>query len=552
MEDLGRTAVLLGAGASADAGLLLTSGLAAAIVDKANQTEHGYFKPAKPDWVRALNAVYAGMVGYRGARGDNPLSAVNIETLISAVRLLRTRDDHEVAPFVATWAPSLSNFGSSDLPTSSGKSILEAVGRSLSPGAGSDEGEITEAVAEIARAAVRPDLGRPFADAETFILSSLVELLGAHQDVSYLEPLVALARTQPGGADVITLNYDLTVETAAAQSGLTVNRGIESWRPGENLDFSPTQGVLNLMKLHGSLDWRSSTRMDGVHPQLSPRGIDVVAPGLSREGRQRDDLPWIVVGDREKLATDGPTLALNFAARSALLRTNHLAVVGYSFGDAHINAMIRDWMAASRDRTMSVLDIQWPRERYYRENIDFRSALIASYGRQQDHELQPVLQRMLPIEGTTSARLGDALHARPGLAPEPRATVVVTRSAASVRFDVTWHGPDLAKATLTIRPSEHGRRVGFMGTDISLHESLPIPPAHSGRRWVPKPSFERWAAGATITVHAAAETALPVEIEVSGASIIGAQRWVDLVGAEAIEAPAPMPDGVASDAKPTM
>lgn len=52
------------------------------------------------------------------------------------------------------------------------------------------------------------------------------------------------------------------------------------------------------------------------------------------------------LGDREKLATHGPTLALNFAACEALARATHLAVIGYSFGDAHINAIIRDWLAA--------------------------------------------------------------------------------------------------------------------------------------------------------------------------------------------------------------
>lgn len=326
-----RVTVLLGAGASADAGLLLTSGLAGAIVERANKSD----SVLKPDWVRALNAVYAGMIGHLGARGNNPLSAVNIETLVSAVRLLQARNDHEVAPFVASWVPSLNNFDSSELPTRAGEKLLSAVGKTLVGEHHFADNDVTAAVAEIARAAVQPNLEQPFRDAEAFVLSSLVDLLGDHRDVSYFTPLLDLARTQAGGLDVITLNYDLTVETAAANAGVPINRGVENATPSEPLLFPTADGTLNLMKLHGSLDWRASISEPGMHSQISPRKIQVTAPQAMAD-RYHEDLPWIVVGDREKLATDGPTLALNFAARTALNRATHLTIVGYSFGDAHI------------------------------------------------------------------------------------------------------------------------------------------------------------------------------------------------------------------------
>ncbi|HAQ9610384.1 TPA: hypothetical protein IYE61_002873, partial [Enterococcus faecium] len=309
---VGRSMVLLGAGASADAGLLLTSELAGAIIDKANADHDGVGQASRADWVRALNAVYAGMVGYQGSQGNNPRSAVNIETLISAVRLLRNRDKHEVAPFVATWAPALSAFGSASLPSSDGKSILNAVSKALlGEGTFADQ-DITSAVANIAAAAVRPDLTQPFEDAEHFVIESLVELLSAHKNVAYLKPLIDLCQRQAGGLDIVTLNYDLTVEAAAAENGTQVNRGVDSWSPGEEMNFPPVDGTINLLKLHGSLDWHMRSLLDKGEPLLSPAKIVTIPTDQDdvRTRGRRQDLPWIVVGDREKLATDGPTLAL--------------------------------------------------------------------------------------------------------------------------------------------------------------------------------------------------------------------------------------------------
>jgi len=528
-----RTAVLLGAGASKDAGLPLTSELAGAIVDKANEAGHGPSR-GRPDWVRAINAVYAGMVGYQGARGENPRSAVNIETLISAVRLLRDRENHEVAPFVASWSAALSNFGSSNLPTQSGKAILDSVGKALSSRIGFEDRNITEAVARIARAALRPDLKEPFERAEEFILASLVELLGAHGDVSYFAPLLQLAREQVGGVDVITLNYDLTVETAAANENISVNRGVEGWRPGEYLQFLPVDGQLNLMKLHGSLDWQPSVSPDAPHSQLSPRGIRVVPPKASPEtwGHQRRDLPWIVVGDREKLATDGPTLVLNFAARSALLRATHLAVAGYSFSDVHINAMIRDWLGGDSARTMSILDPHWPRQRFYDTSEDFRSALMAEYGRRFDGRGRGILARVQPVEGTTGDRLGELLSSRPSLAPDPIVTVTVTQNEDSVRFDVTWLGLALTEVSLTVRPlTEPGSNYGFSAT-TPLFDALPIPAETSSRGlWGSGMSREFWGTGVTVTVYAPPETVLPVELDIDGSTIAGVEGWRGTVGA---------------------
>lgn len=65
--------------------------------------------------------------------------------------------------------------------------------------------------------------------------------------------------------------------------------------------------------------------------------------------------------------------------------------------------MIRDWLAAEDARTVSVLDLGWPRERYYREAIKFKSLLLTTYGRDHDWQNHRLLPRMIPIEGRTTS-----------------------------------------------------------------------------------------------------------------------------------------------------
>lgn len=522
----GRITILLGAGASADAGLLLTSGLAKEIVHRANTSRDGTRYSGPRDWVRALNAVYAGMVGYQGARGNNPLSAVNIETLISAVRLLRVRDDHEMAPFVANWTPSLSNFGSTDLPTSAGGKIAKTINESIgSRGAPFADRQLTDAVAEIARAAVRPDLEKPFAEAETFVLRTLVELLGDHQDVSYFAPLLDLAAAQSGGVDVITLNYDLTIETAAKQRGIPIIRGIDDWKPGEKLAFGTVDRQINLLKLHGSLDWRLSPPVGYYQSHLSPRGITVVE-SIDPENTREQDLPWIVVGTRDKLATDGPTLALNAAARSVFRRTDHLAVIGYSFSDHHINAMIRDWLNGDEKRTLSILDYSWPRERYHTGPSDFRTELITNLAVEKSKDGTVVPPRVLPLEGTAAERLADVLHKRPSLPVTRLASVEVTRTESACRLDVTWCGFDLADSWVHAW-EETGD--GIEGnTQSPLRVFAKIDDVNSQPKYAMENisiHFSTWKQGETKTFYTHHDAHLPIHLEVDGASIVGRQHW---------------------------
>lgn len=520
----GRMAVLLGAGASANAELPLTSALAKAVIDEANKDDQRHDPGRTGDRVRALNAVYAGMVGYQGARGESPLTAVNIETLISAVRLLAKRDSHEVAPFVATWSASLSNFSTRNFPTSSSNRLMQAINRSQSPGAEHprEQMEISEAVASIALSAVKPDMSVPFKDAEEFILETLVHLLGDPGDVSYLNPLINLSQTQDQGLDIVTLNYDLTVEKAARNLDVDYFRGVENWTPGDRLHFPDDDKSLNIIKLHGSLDWRSNVYTDVNLGPLLPRGVEVVEmENLRRSGRR--ELPWIVVGDRDKLGTDGPTLELNFAARNAISRADHLLVVGYSFSDTHVNAIIRDWLANRNElRTITVLDREWPviSDRDY-QKASFKNELIWEYGQIQDRLNHPVKPRMAPVSGEAKYKLEAAIRLRPGWGPEGLLAAEARRESDVVSVVATWYGPDLRRVQVAAAPVEG---VSSEARKITLFPSHPPSKRKKMEDIYSSPAMlSSWESGGQRTVYARSDAPDSFLLRVSGDSVLGRQ-----------------------------
>jgi len=406
-----RVAVLLGAGASVDAGLCMTEALAAQIVARANRE-----MPTAPA-TQALNFVYGQTVGFRAETGNDPLAAVNIEMLVSALRLLKNRNSHEVAPFVSTWKSGAFGFGEQTIASDLGAQLIDALRRELPEewhnAPNSHRGASADAVASIARSAVDASSSQSFQDAEEFVLRCLREQLSQLQAVSYLAPICDLATQQPGGLDVISLNYDRAVQDSAEKARVPVDIGVDRWVPGQPLGFSYTDGMLRLIKVHGSIDW--STPSSHEWPRSDPM-VDSPRISVGNDPADQRTLPWIVVGDREKLATDGPTLPLVQAALSALVRASHLVVVGYSFRDAHINGLIRDWMTSDDERTMTVLDPGWPDAD---NRTDARVSWMRRYGRPplgQDVD-NGFIPRLRVIRKYTRDGLFEALGER--IAPDP-------------------------------------------------------------------------------------------------------------------------------------
>lgn len=433
-----RISVLLGAGASRDAGLPLTSELAAGVLQ--HLTDVTPSTGRRPDWLVALNFVYGAMVSYRSRDGGNALDAVNIETLISALRLLGRREDHEVAPFVESWRDPVHRAGRLQVDDHNASRLTDALSRvvasssdrfSARRGSGQNDGlNLAYAIAEIADLARTPTRLSSYRTADQWVTRTLGSLLIPSRTVAYLHPLADLAKRQAGGLDVITLNYDLTVEKAMAQKSVAIDRGIEDW-PSRRVSYSADSPV-RLHKVHGSLDWA----MEADHHRQVP-----VLKDLRGEIAQQ---PWVVVGDREKLATEGPTLELMQHAADALESSDHLVISGYGFGDDHINQMIRNWLERNSERSVGLIEPVWA----YPDGQTFRGRLGSLYGEQWDHANQSrKATRIQGFAGTAAEMLGVAL-ARPEVDTSLAVDVdVVNQKPSRWELDVTvrltgtslWH-----------------------------------------------------------------------------------------------------------------
>lgn len=441
-----RTAILLGAGASYDAGLPLTNMLARELVSKMN--DDGGSRGAA-----IVNFVYGAMVSHVTQAGGNPFTAVNVETMISAIRLLAQRATHEAAPFVQAWSPAVGTLDSSGSVNGSSlaNELLSGVSETFRlDGHGSGD-KLLKAVREVVQAETGSGGdGSSYAALELKLRELLVELLGKPlppESVQYLTPIVDLAGEQAGGVDIVTLNYDLTIETAAAIRSVPVNRGIEKWRPGKKLQFPARSGTINLLKPHGSVDWVIDTL-------LVERGMAQTYARV-RSGRASTGGPAVVIGDREKLETEGPTLALMRAFEDVLRRSGRLVIVGYSGGDSHVNSTIKDWVNSDRTRTITVLDPSWPREcRYWRrEDTDFRQELNRYLGKPGDSLDR---RRMVVIRKGAREGLAEAMIARPESDPLHWFSAEAVVTAYSVEIVVTNHGRDLGTTSFYPRDLRTG------------------------------------------------------------------------------------------------
>ena len=175
--------------------------------------------------------------------------------------------------------------------------------------------------------------------------------------------LTGLFQSRP--TRIATLNYDIGVENTSVNAELLVDTGIENWKGGMSWEWSGDADV-RLLKLHGSIDWG--------YPRVEGGGAPEGAPRMTN--REDDDyflydgLGWdlqpvgLVFGLRGKLRPDGPFLAMLVEFWNWLLEADRLIVVGYSFGDEHINTLVEDWIESREGAILEVVDPGVPNSRF--------------------------------------------------------------------------------------------------------------------------------------------------------------------------------------------
>jgi hypothetical protein len=137
-----------------------------------------------------------------------------------------------------------------------------------------------------------------------------------------------------------SLNYDLVVEDVLRDSGRTYDYGISSWNDKKIVTFRNSRADTRLLKLHGSMNWFGNDDQIIVDPERSSTTAPLMVFG----------------GASGKLRADGPFLQIRHEFETEVMNTNVFVVVGYAFGDGHMNAIIRRWASTRRKAKMIVVN----------------------------------------------------------------------------------------------------------------------------------------------------------------------------------------------------
>jgi len=302
---------------------------------------------------RALNYVVAAMQLWDVRRGQTLSDGIGIERLVSAVELLANRSTLEVAPFIYSWDGSVAGQEETAayVDDYNAQRFFEALQtpvdtRNWSGQRGFQFSSQNQAMQKVFWQLTHKRQHNTFQSLHAWLVRQVVQDLTI-QDPAAIEYFVPLVRSiaESPNASIATLNYDLCVERALERASLTGNRYVDLWADTGSLD-RPSACDVNLLKLHGSIDWLMTPEEDFV-------------AGTAPEG-YADWRPALIYGQREKLRVGGPFLQLFERFRSNLVQADRLVVVGYSFSDAHINTVIRRWLRTNERARLLVCDPFFP------------------------------------------------------------------------------------------------------------------------------------------------------------------------------------------------
>jgi hypothetical protein len=322
-----RITVLAGAGLCKDAGLPTSVELACKLQEtlvQAATTAPPIVPSSNYDLAKVNLATFRFLNGgirfQQGILGNDPDEPVNIEQIAVAAEELQKRSENPLSPYASGWHAR---------------------------------------IVELERGS--PNLLATFID---FIYSQLDRWLTLTDDnirsLHYIRNLFEICN-EGCGVDVFSLNYDLCIETALTQyakkqfsNGFTEAGGWEPQTLRENIP-------VRLFKLHGSLDWIEDQAY-GLCSLQYPRHKQA-------ENIEGDDIrPLLIFGTAHKLSPREPFLTMTYLFSQRVLSTTILAIIGYSFGDEHVNQIIRQGI--EKNSKLRVL-VVGPHAKHHIETISF-------------------------------------------------------------------------------------------------------------------------------------------------------------------------------------
>lgn len=210
------------------------------------------------------------------------------------------------------------------------------------------------------RKIVEVKLDRPLTEAMghlSFVVGGeIARLLGSCQsDPRYLAKLADFIPAQ-GRLKVFSLNYDCCLEDACQSAGIGLTTGFDPvtkrWNPSL---FSTKVSGINLYKLHGSLRWHGVRDESLPDEQFQPRLelMELKPEQYLPSHLQMREEPELILGPGNKLQADDPFLTLFYEFHRSLQQAQVCVIIGYSYGDAHINSVLDDAL----DAGVNLLDV---------------------------------------------------------------------------------------------------------------------------------------------------------------------------------------------------
>jgi hypothetical protein len=351
--------VLLGAGASAPAGVPVATEMTKRMADALNSPETAAIQ-------RALAVIVGGLQMGAGWETQPVSWEVDIESVMNAAELLANRFDADLAPFVGNWHPVLEELERRAFSDTVKKNFQVPPDRLPTLKTPQQAETFANKVLSQLRSALqstlrlfdrRPD-GHLFEILRKQLADNLIKYtwIEDKDKVSYLAPLVqsAAGKTIP----IVTLNYDNSVELCADSLGITHDNGISRWNKTHAFDEigGLRPDCVRLIKLHGSIDWQwESSEQLRQAPADEMETAKKFPLDYGRQALSPKSRSAIIFGGKNKLTAEGPFLDLLFWFRQALQRSNELLVIGYSFRDDHVNHCILSWLRASNTNRLIVI-----------------------------------------------------------------------------------------------------------------------------------------------------------------------------------------------------
>jgi SIR2-like domain len=183
--------------------------------------------------------------------------------------------------------------------------------------------------------------------------------LGQVRDPVKMDVISDVAR-RASSLDIFTLNHDTLVERLFDRDSVAFNDGFGSVQDGYRIFNGDWDGEkVNLLKLHGSVNWHLSTFTGAKSVMKQYARFDREISTCFYDGHRVDarPLPEFLTGTTVKEQAYGYSVIGEIFAKFRKFSSDHRRIVcsGYSFGDKGINIRLDQWLNDQNENILVIL-----------------------------------------------------------------------------------------------------------------------------------------------------------------------------------------------------